>query len=69
MTSYELNWDEGVGDSPRTVLATLGNNVYSASTTVLVADLADGQNYMFAVRASNAEGFGPYSASTTIMAA
>jgi predicted phage tail protein len=69
VTHYELNWDEGTGDSPRSVLATVGSNVFSQSTSVLVPDLTDGANYKFAVRAQNAEGFGPYSASTTLMAA
>lgn len=67
--SYELNWDAGLGGTPRTVLALLGNNVLSGSTTILVPDLIDGTNYMFAVRARNTLGFGAYSGSVTLLAA
>lgn len=35
----------------------------------MVADLVDGKNYIFAVRARNTQGFGPYSPATTLMAA
>jgi hypothetical protein len=69
ITNYELNWDAGLGGTPRTILALMGNNVFSTSTSVTVADLNDGANYMFSVRAKNALGFGAYSASTTLMAA
>ena len=50
-------------------MTSLGNNVFSASTSVSVADLNDGANYMFSVRAKNALGFSPYSPSITLMAA
>ena len=69
VTNYELDWDAGLGGTPRTILALLSNNVFSVSTSISVADLNDGANYMFSVRAKNAQGFGAYSASTTIMAA
>jgi len=67
--NYELNWDAGLGGTPRTVLALLGNNVLSGSTSILVSDLTDGANYMFAVRAKNSLGFGAYSNSVTLLAA
>lgn len=66
---FELNWDEGAGTLPRSVLAYVLSSVTQTSTTVLLPDLIDGANYQFAVRAENSEGFGPYSASTTLMAA
>ena len=69
ITNYELNWDAGLGGTPRTILALLGNNVFSASTSITTADLTDGANFMFSVRAKNALGFGAYSSSVTLMAA
>jgi hypothetical protein len=69
ITNFELNWDAGFGGTPRTVLSLFGNNVFSGSTTIAVADLADGANFMFAIRAKNLLGFGAYSSATTIIAA
>jgi len=34
ITNYELNWDAGLGGTPRTILALLGNNVFSGSTSI-----------------------------------
>jgi hypothetical protein len=67
--NYELSWDAGLGGTPRTVLALLGSNVLSGSTSIVVPDLIDGANYMFAVRAKNSLGFGAYSSSVTLLAA
>jgi hypothetical protein len=69
VTNYELNWDAGLGGTPRTILALLGNNVFSASTSITTADLIDGANFMFAIRARNSLGYGAYSSSVTLMAA
>lgn len=51
------------------MIATVDSNVYSASTSLVLPDLVDGANYLFAVRASNSVGWGAYSASSTYMAA
>jgi hypothetical protein len=69
VTGFEVVWDAGLGGVPRTVLATLGSNVFSASTSIVIPDLVDGANYLFAVRALNSLGYGAYSDASTFMAA
>lgn len=51
------------------MLATLGSNVFSASTNIVIPDLVDGANYLFSVRAMNSLGYGAYSDASTFMAA
>lgn len=43
--------------------------MFYASTNLVGQSLVAGANYLFAIRAINALGFSPYSASSTFMAA
>jgi hypothetical protein len=67
--AFELNWDAGLGGTPITLLTQVNSNVFEASTDQVIADLTDGANYLFSVRALNDIGWGPYSTSATFMAA
>ena len=67
--NFEVNWDGGNGGQPRTVITTVGNNVFYASTSLQPQQLISGANYIFAIRAINSLGPSPYGASATFMAA
>lgn len=69
IVNFEVNWDAGLGGQPRTVISTVGNNVFYASTSLQPQTLIGGANYIFAIRAINSLGFSPYGSSATFMAA
>jgi predicted phage tail protein len=58
--NFEVNWDEGTGSQPRTVISTVGNTVFYASTSLQPLQLIPGANYIFSIRAINSLGFSPY---------
>jgi hypothetical protein len=73
--SYNLQWDQGTGAFPadgnhdQALTAATGGPDYPLTTHEQTVALEAGKAYKFRYRAANKHGWGPYSDSTTILAA
>lgn len=67
ITSYNLEWDQGNGNSVFTEL--VGESTPYTLLTHTESSLTAGVTYTFRLRAENAHGFGDYSSTLSVLAA
>jgi len=73
ITSYSLYWDMGTGADPFVELvgysAPYTASSFTTDPSVPQQSVAEGTTYRFKVRAQNAQGWGPFSGTTSVLAA